>query len=607
MNYYHNNMEAMELHHPKIFEALKSYKPEDSRLAAEDIVSQDTKYGKKSLYVKIDGNFYRLNSSYHPEHEAEIFTNMFQYQNMNQIVNLFGFANGVFAEAFLNRLKEDGKLFVYEASPQIFLHALENYDLTSIIRDERMSICVRGINEIEFYNQIFKEYSINNIETMIVSAHPIYSQIFDAEFQDFIKAVQDGADHTVINYNTEIYGGKRGVENFFRNFKYIRGSITLPELRGILPTELPAVIVAAGPSVDENLKQLAEIKGKAVIFAVDKVLDILLNNGIVPDFVVSVDPRKSINSFSRREEPVMVPLMCLSNSNYVVMDKQKGLKILCNMDRLLADFYRDTKNLDTIIDSSGSVATYTFSICCELGFREIVLVGQDLAMTGKTSHAGGRNYTYTSLTTMVEGMDGMPVSSRYDWKEFIIWYENQIAARPELKVYDVKEKGAKIKGTILNSLEEIFDSRTGSGNLTETLKLCTPTFNEAEMEQMSAYFLENGKDLELIYKKAKEGVQLCSDVLRIIKTKGIYAKELDRITERISGINTFISEKPMYSFMDSIIKAEFDEQYRKLGKFNEDIQENNTSTYEIARAMFEAIGRAVKFVQPLLTEAVKEL
>ena len=52
----------------------------------------------------------------------------------------------------------------------------------------------------------------------------------------------------------------------------------------------PALIVAAGPSLDKNIGEIPNIVGRAAIFAVDTSLRLLLNRGVEPHFVVTKDP-----------------------------------------------------------------------------------------------------------------------------------------------------------------------------------------------------------------------------------------------------------------------------------------------------------------------------
>ena len=61
--------------------------------------------------------------------------------------------------------------------------------------------------------------------------------------------------------------------------------------------DLPCIVVGAGPSLDKNIRFLHRAQNKAVIISCDAALKPLMGNGIVPDFVVCLDPQEEITRF----------------------------------------------------------------------------------------------------------------------------------------------------------------------------------------------------------------------------------------------------------------------------------------------------------------------
>lgn len=53
-----------------------------------------------------------------------------------------------------------------------------------------------------------------------------------------------------------------------------------------------AVLVAAGPSLDDNIEYLKDIKGKAFILAVDSAIRMCEEHHIKPDGFATIDPQK---------------------------------------------------------------------------------------------------------------------------------------------------------------------------------------------------------------------------------------------------------------------------------------------------------------------------
>ena len=84
---------------------------------------------------------------------------------------------------------------------------------------------------------------------------------------------------------------KRG-EQFFhtrlKNMTMLRHWHRLEALRGSFKNK-PAVLVAAGPSLDQSLPLLKEVQDNCVIIAVDSAVTPLTNAGIMPDFVTTLD------------------------------------------------------------------------------------------------------------------------------------------------------------------------------------------------------------------------------------------------------------------------------------------------------------------------------
>ena len=79
--------------------------------------------------------------------------------------------------------------------------------------------------------------------------------------------------------------------------------------------EYPAFIVSAGPSLDKNIDELKNIKGRGVIMAVDTAIKPLLKKGIVPDIVASVDPHKPLELFEI-EGVQNIPMLVDIDYNY---------------------------------------------------------------------------------------------------------------------------------------------------------------------------------------------------------------------------------------------------------------------------------------------------
>ncbi|ROR31543.1 hypothetical protein EDD66_101160 [Mobilisporobacter senegalensis] len=608
MTYYEKNVECIKKNRKYMYSCLKDLDMSTTFEQIEEIRSVIAKDGEQAVIIKYRGIDYRLNSLYRPMEEANKWVDQFSFNNYNNIISMYGFGNGIFARAIIEKMGEKDTFLIYEPCPEIFFHVLNNYDLTDILSNQKVSIAVEKINDFEFHNVLRGSMDITNMSGQIMCAYPQYDKIFPESCVEFWKEIKEAYIHTKTNVNTEIVFGKRFIENTLNNIKYISKSNTIIEFRNDIPTDIPAIVVAAGPSVEKQIDEIKRAKGKAVIFAVDRILEYLLDSGVEPDFVVTVDPMKPVKCFSSRTN-VTIPLMCFIESNYEILDRHIGRKIICNCNRFLDKIYIDANKIPPRTRSSASVATVAFTLCVVLGFERIILVGQDLAYSEGKSHAGGIKEEYSlAREVMVEDIYGKQVKSRYDWKEFAIWYQDMLTVCPNLKVIDAKEEGAKIKGTTIMSLKEAIDTYGGKeADFSLNIDEKAVTFGDEEMVSIKKYLKDNLEILNKMKKKSNEAIKVCNILIKEskkFKTETHTAKEA---LKKLSKINTYILEQPINSLMDQYVTAVAAQQLVDIYQFSDDVQKNSIKTYEKAKNVFEAILNAVDYVKPKLEESIDNL
>ena len=131
------------------------------------------------------------------------------------------------------------------------------------------------------------------------------------------------------------------------------------------------------------------------------------------------------------------------------------------------------------IQSGGSVATSAFDLLLNLGCSPIILVGQDLAYTGREIHAGGtyHNAGWLTMTSRFLNLDTInqnvvrkrkikrveayggegTVVADYVFDLYRGWFEDS-ALKVNLPVINATEGGARIRNTVERSLQGLVDS-----------------------------------------------------------------------------------------------------------------------------------------------------
>lgn len=606
MRWYEKNRKSMEISKANLLKKMDNrmslqIKPD---IKLEHIESIETKDGNLAVHIRYQSRDYRLNSSYRPIDEARRWAEQFKFTDINTIINMFGFGNGVFARELLKQMNEKDLLLIYEPCYDIFNHIIMNYDISDILLDKRVFIFINDINQDDFRRVSNALTNISNINSQIQCIYPNYNEIFIEECIKFFKDLKASFTSEIINTNTLINFNETDIINTFKNMEFIKGSSSVHELKNAIPTDVPAILVAAGPSVEENINMLKKAKGRAVIFAVDRILDYLLDSGVEPDFVLTVDGKKGVKYFTNKTN-IMIPLITYYESNYDILKIHNGMKIFCTYNRFIQNLYSSANHIPPNIISSGSVALVGFTACAELGFKKVILVGQDLAYDSEKSHAGNINEkSDNERDVYIDSINGGKVRSRCDWREFVIRYEDLMCEYSDVEVIDTKKKGAKIKGSTVMPLEEAIDTYCSKNFEPEKIiDNIETTFSEQDFIKIKEYLNKSLTSLRMIKDKAKIAINDCNILLQGTQNGNKYNKCINRIMKT----NTFIEKQEIYAIIDAYVTARLTKELSEVNKFTEDIEKNSRSTFEKSKSMYQHILSAIDFIYPKLVEAIDRI
>lgn len=606
---YNKNLEALKQTRPSFYKKIVELNEESIEKQVDGIETKPARDQNPIAVITKNGKEYRLNSAFHPIEEAKKWVQQYTFHNLNNNVTMYGFGNGYFVKALLEKMPKEDHLFIYEPCAELFLHVLKYYDLESILLDTRVVIGVEGINEFDFQKSIRNVYEVVNLGNSIITMHPVYEKIFLSKFESFKEEIRSSAQSARIYYNTLRLLAKKTFSNTFINIPKLRDSISITELKPEWNPDIPVIIVSAGPSVEESIEELKRINGRALMVAVDRILDYLLNEGIKPDFVVTLDAKKNIKNFTKRDH-IDVPMFCAGQAQPGIMDKQDGKKIVCWTNDYMRKKYQSVLSDFPNVPTSGSVATYAAEILKFLGTKKIFLVGQDLAYHGEFTHAGGViSNPHSDYAQMVEGLNGEKVKSRYDWMEYKTWFEEFIIMNPTIELIDTKKRGALIKGSTLMSLSEGLE-RYGvpsADEITKKVSNMKPTFSEEDFGTMRLEMIQEKEELEQLKRKAKEGASYCNDIINLVKQNKAHSRSIDSKAEKISKINEYLKKNDFYPNISDMVIDYMNDKYIKIFTTKEDENENLLNVFDSSRSFFESIVECAKYADTILGETIQAL
>lgn len=606
MNLYDCNLAAIKNTRKTLYNGIMNYMKDSNHNI--QITSVPTKDGNNTITLSVDNQQYRLNSIYQPIKEAEKWASTFNFQNIETVISMYGFGNGLVLRELLNRKNIGDKIIVYEPSPEIFLHVLEFYDITDILCNDKVVLTVEGVNEKDFKQELEKSVTWSNVETQIVCMHPQYEKIFLEGVRTFLTIISENNNSTLINRNTVAYFSRDVIENTLKNLRFIKDANTILDLVGVLPQDVPAIIVSAGPSLDKNIELLKQAKGKAVIVATDTAMKFLYAHDIVPDFCVTLDAMKPA-SYMDDLRFMEVPLFTKVESNWRILEKHTARKIFYNSQEYMNKLFENVGKKISFYTSGGSVATGAFSVCAALRFKTIVLIGQDLAYEGDRTHAGeltDRIRGEEDGVRYVEGIHGGKVKTRHDWYLYLKWFEQAIEhVKSFTTVIDATEGGAKIQNSVIMTLQEVIDLYCIKNvNCNEIITNTPKALTDEEVQKIYQGMQDDIQGFETVNILAYKAKIICEQIIKKISNNAEFNDKLAHKAQKLGQINTSIEQCRVFTLINEYVSELTMHVLRDIYKLSDNEEEDRIKTFKKAKSFYEAIISSVSAIKPMLEDAV---
>jgi hypothetical protein len=416
-----------------------------------------------------------LHSAYDPEGEARRIAATLP--PLADSVVLLGLGLGYLAEALLGRSPGGrelvDRLFVCEASPSFLKACFALRDMSALLADERLGFVVGGSPD-----------TVLGALDASSSRRPTLLGIKACElaFPEWYGALREAVGRYTakegINENTLHRFGPRWVRNLTRNLPLLASLPGTSRLEGRF-SGLPALVLAAGPSLDEVLPRIGELRERALIVCVDTALRSLLGRGVEPDILVVVDPQYWN---WRHLEGLRAPRSILVSESAAwpaVFRFECRAAFLCSSLFPLGRFLETSVGVKGELGAGGSVATSSWDLCRLLGSSPIYMGGLDLSFPAGGTHAraslfeqralaaGGRLSPSSGLeaaslfsapSRRAPANDGSVAHSDERLSLYAWWFESRLAREGSPLTLNLSPRGLAIPGMPLSSLEALLSS-----------------------------------------------------------------------------------------------------------------------------------------------------
>ncbi|HEF6274341.1 TPA: motility associated factor glycosyltransferase family protein [Campylobacter jejuni] len=520
--------------------------------------------------------------------------NVFMYENLEEEINFFyqsilektprypfvciyGIGNALLIK---NLAKHYKHLFVFESEIELFILALSTLDLSEELKVYKVVLfdCVAKDLEIQiamiFDQQSILEY-LSLYEMFINTSY--YLRFYEKQIVFLNEVCLKTIGVAVRNADISCFLPLLTYEQFLQNIPSMLESIPFQRILNERKNKFDnAIVVSAGPSLTKQLPLLKAYQDKAVIFCADGALSMLEKEGIVPDYVTNLDYSDwSIKFFQNKEnlKQSIIALECATHPNVVRSLKAENCMIVLRNKAL---YQRFNLNDFGYIDTGTHVSHFSYTLALALGFKNIIMIGQDLAFDEEgNSHSKGFSYgeqfngekTVPTLKAQAYAGKG-EVLTHITWNDYRIKLEYLFACNDQkAKFYNATEGGARISFT-----EEL------------SFKECCEKFliKEKPKFELPKSLTKNRSDKLLV--KFKEKIQKDQDNAKRFLNDALALKQI---------LENILSK-------DFILPLEFLEKvYQNIENFNHSLDEDEFIQDEVLRGAFAYRGKMIADVLKL--------
>ncbi|MDZ4855637.1 MAG: 6-hydroxymethylpterin diphosphokinase MptE-like protein, partial [Nitrospirota bacterium] len=186
---------------------------------------------------------------------------------------LLGCGLGYLARELARKVEEKHTIIICEADAAILKTALTHVDLHEVLDSDYIRILVGAqIPLQDWIARLATKFMTAKVD--IISFGPSV-HLNPKAYGELEAIAQKESTAIMLNRNTTLKAGGRMMENTLLNFPEVLHSAGVKHLENLFQGR-PAVLVAAGPSLEKNIHLLRELEGRAVIIAVDTALRLLL-------------------------------------------------------------------------------------------------------------------------------------------------------------------------------------------------------------------------------------------------------------------------------------------------------------------------------------------
>ncbi|EHZ4950494.1 motility associated factor glycosyltransferase family protein, partial [Campylobacter jejuni] len=375
------------------------------------------------------------------------------------VLYFYGFGNGILFKALLQN-KNHQHIVVFEKDIEIIWIMFHILDFSNELQSARLMILENDKLQTQDYTELCSNkpfFQFSRIYFLELMSH--YYERFHEDILGLNKKLAENFKNSIVSHGNDPLDALQGIEQFVYNLPQM---ITHPSYKELLSKRKnisdTAIIVSTGPSLTKQLPLLKKYANKATIFCADSSYPILAKHGIKPDYVCMLE-RSEITAeffnhdFGEFDKDIVFVCASVVHPKAIEYLKSRNRKLLLIPRYLYFSIYVKLKYFYFLYNTP-SVAHVSYYLSALLNYKNIILIGQDLAYAENgNSHpddyqnsATYESQTYEHILTTAYGGE-KEIQTHEVWIFFKQILETMII-KHNITTYNYTEGGARIEGTI---------------------------------------------------------------------------------------------------------------------------------------------------------------
>ncbi|MBZ7969379.1 motility associated factor glycosyltransferase family protein [Campylobacter molothri] len=480
-------------------------------------------------------------------------------------VCIYGIGNALLLKSLISFYKH---IFIFESQIELFILALSVIDLSEELSNGKIYLV--DINEEKINIQLsmlFDQkdmFEYLSLYEMFINCS-YYEKYFIEEIKKIDHIINDNINLVIRDLNPDCKISLICYDNFIQNISLMLKSIPFQRIIQERKNRFEnCIVVCAGPSLEKQIPLLKKYQKNFVIFCADGAFPLLYKNDIIPDYILNLDLEEYPIEFFKDIDinKLGKTLFILAQSTHpsvVHFFKNINFAIVLNENII----YQKLNLFDFgYLEVGTHVGHMCYTLALALGFKNIIIIGQDLAYNDKgNSHFGdfilGKDadlvLNIPSLKTLAYGGEG-EVLTHLAWDDYRKKLEILFANNTQANFYNATEGGARIAFTKELSFKECcLKFANQKEKILEIPKVLTSNRSDKLLKKVIEILK---KDLHIINQTLEDAKTLHDALEKILMSeKKLPLEFLLNIDKNIEKFNFFLEQS--FIFNDGLLRGIF--------------------------------------------------